>query len=57
MKSYILTELERQLLRDFLAEDVKKEGFKMLLHRMRKNVSQLKADLELVSEVLKKVES
>lgn len=55
MREYILTERERSLLFKFLEAGVKEEGFKMLLHRMRKNVVRLKEDLELVQKVLEKL--
>ena len=56
MRSRILTEYERQILKDFLAGGTKREGFKMLLHRMRKHVTQLKEDLELILKVLETLE-
>ena len=56
MRNRILTEHERHLLRIFLAEGIKQEGFKVLLHRMRKNVNRIKDDIELMLKVLGKLE-
>ena len=56
MRSKILTEHERHLLRVFLTEGIRQEGFKVLLHRMRKNVNRIKGDMELMLKVLGKLE-
>ena len=56
MRNRILTEHERRLLGVFLAKGIKQGGFKVLLHRMRKNVSRIKEDMELMLKVLEKLE-
>ena len=56
MRTKILTEHERHLLRVFLTEEIRQEGFKVLLHRMRKNVNRIKDDMELMLKVLEKFE-
>ncbi|MFQ6068820.1 MAG: hypothetical protein ACE5KD_04665 [Candidatus Bathyarchaeia archaeon] len=56
MRSKILTEHERHLLRVFLSDGIKQEGFKVLLHRMRKNINRIKDDVKLMLKVLEKLE-
>ncbi len=57
MRSRILTDLERQMLNEFLTKGTKREGFRVLQHRMRKNVTQLKSDLDLILKALEKMEA
>ena len=56
MRSKILTEHEKHLLRVFLTEGIRQEGFRVLLHRIRKNVNRIKDDMELMLKVLEKLE-
>lgn len=57
MKSHILTEHERRLIQAFLETGQRQEGFKVLLHRIRRNYKALKEDLDLISLVLEKAET
>jgi len=52
----IFTEKEEKLLRKWLKENVKLNGFSVLLHRIRKAKDKLKSDYELLEEVLKRIE-
>ena len=55
MRQKILTEHERHLLKIFLTEGIKQNGFSVLLSRIRKHIDYLKDDLELMSKVLEKL--
>ena len=57
MRQKVLTEHERHLLKVFLTEGIKQNGFSVLLSRMRKHIDYLKDDLELMSKVLKKLDT
>lgn len=51
MKSYILTEHERDVLHKFLKNKTKSVEVRVLLHRIRKNYERLKEDFELISKL------
>lgn len=53
MRQYILTELERNIIRRYLETGDKLEGFKVLLHRCRR-LQTVNADLELIKDFVKK---
>ncbi|MEM2367024.1 MAG: hypothetical protein QXQ50_02175 [Candidatus Bathyarchaeia archaeon] len=57
MRSHILTEHEKRLIQTFLETGQRHEGFKVLLHRIRRNYKALKEDLDLISLVLEKAET
>jgi len=52
----IFTEKEEELLRKWLKENVKLNGFSVLLYRIRKSKEKLKSDYELLEAVLKRIE-
>ena len=54
MRQYVLTELERNIIRKYMETGEKLEGFKVLLHRCR-GLQAINADLELIKDFLKKV--
>jgi len=56
LRTYILTKYERKIIQRFLETGDKLEGFKVLLHRLRKQFDpkQVKGDLELIEQYLKK---
>jgi hypothetical protein len=55
MRSYILTEQERNIIKRYLETGEKLEGFKVLLHRCRKTQT-IKQDLTLIDKFLKTTE-
>ena len=55
MREYVLTEQEKQIIKRFLENGEKLEGFRMLLKRCR-NIESVNADLELIKQFLAKVE-
>ena len=55
MRDYILTPSEKQIIKDYLENNKKLEGFYTLLHRCRKQNSKVvMADLELIKQFLAK---
>jgi len=54
MRSYILTEREREILKHFVETGEKIDGFAVLVHDLRKHRDALNEDLELVEAFLKK---
>ena len=56
MRQKVLTEHERHLLKVFLTEGIKQNGFSVLLSRMSKHIDYLKDDLELMSKVLERLD-
>ena len=55
MRKYILTELEKKIIKKYLDTGEKLEGFKIILHRVR-NMQTVNSDLELIKQFLAKVE-
>lgn len=53
MRKYILTDQERQIIKNYLETGQKLEGYAMLLHRC-KNIQPTKEDLNLIEQFLKK---
>ena len=54
MRSYLLTEQERKMIRKFLETGDKLEGFKVLLYRCRHSQTTIKTDLDLIKKFLEK---
>jgi cytosine/adenosine deaminase-related metal-dependent hydrolase len=57
MRNNILTDHERTLIKKYLETGERLEGFKVLLHRARKqqpDPEQTKTDLELIKQLLQK---
>lgn len=55
MRDYILTPTERKIIKEYLETGKKLEGFKVILHRARKqNPKQISEDVELIGELLRK---
>ena len=55
MRSYILTEQEKQTLKEYLETGKKLEGFKVIAYRARELKQQaILEDLKLIEEFLKK---
>ena len=52
LREYILTDLERKMLKDYLEKGYKTKDVNVLLYRMRKSVERLKADMKLIQAVL-----
>jgi hypothetical protein len=52
VRAYILTETERQLLKRYLETGTKTSSLLVLLHRIRKNLSTLKEDVDLLKRAL-----
>ncbi len=60
MRGYILSPHERKLIKRYLETGDKLEGFKVLLHRLRKqqiNPEVIQEDLQLIKELLEKTET
>ena len=58
MRDYILTPVERKIIKEYLETGKKLEGFKVLLHRARKQkTQQIADDEELLKQFLAKVGS
>ncbi len=53
MKSYILTDHERDVIKKFLKTGVKKKSISVYLVRAKRYFSNLKNDLELLERLLK----
>ena len=52
MREYILTEKEREVLKDYLEKGVKGNHYYVLLHRLRMTIRRLEDDLRLIKSVL-----
>jgi hypothetical protein len=60
LRGYILSPHERKLIKRYLETGDKLEGFKVLLHRLRKqqiNPEVIQEDLQLIKELLEKTET
>ena len=55
MREYLLTELEKTVIKEYLETGKKLEGFRVILHRVR-NMQPVNVDLELIKQFLSKVE-
>ena len=55
MKSRIFTPREREILRVWLEQGLKLEGFKVLMYYIRKNHKTVEEDYVLLREVLKRM--
>ena len=55
VRSYILTEHERKILKRFLENGEKLNGFRTLLTYLRRNYKQLEEDLKLISKTIQKM--
>ncbi len=53
LRTYILTEKEREIIETYLEKGLKLEGFNMLLHRC-KQLKDIHQDLELIQKFLEK---
>jgi len=54
MREYILTDLERQMIEDYLTRGYKTKDFTVLSYRIRKSVKRLQEDMKLILAVLNK---
>lgn len=52
MRVALLSDHEREMLRVYLKEGIKREGFRTLLFRIRHNHEGIKEDLALIERVL-----
>jgi len=52
MREYILTDLERKMLEDYLKKGYKTKDFTVLLYRIRKSAKRLQEDIKLISATL-----
>ncbi len=52
MREYILTDLEKRMLEDYLEKRSKTKDFTVLLYRMRKSVERLQADMSIIIAVI-----
>lgn len=57
MHKELLSDKERQMLKQFLETGEKQEGFRMLKMRIKRNYPCINQDYELLSQVMKKLES
>jgi len=56
MREYVLTEKEREIVRQYLKDGTKLYGFYQLVSRGKRNLLRLREDLELLEKILKKRE-
>ena len=57
MRSYILTESERKIIERFMQNENRLEGFRVLLHRVKRlDIADLKAQIALIEAFLAKAE-
>jgi hypothetical protein len=56
MRGYVLTERERKILKMYVEENVKLDGFSVLVLRLKRSSKNLFEDVELIKEALKKIE-
>ena len=56
MHKELLSDNERQMLRQFLSNDVKGEGFRMLKLRIKRNYNCIKQDYKLLEQVMAKLQ-
>jgi len=54
MRNYLLTSREREILKKFIEEDVKLDGFRVLIHLITKHLDRIKDDLALIEKALHK---
>lgn len=56
MRDYILTDIERTIIKEYMATGKKLENFKVLAYRLRnQNTAQISEDLELIKQFLAKI--
>ena len=55
MRTYILTPREREILQAYLTQNLKLDGFSVLVIRLQRAEKQLKKDIELINAALKKL--
>jgi hypothetical protein len=56
MRGYIFTENERQIIRRWLEENLKLNGFAVLAFRIKQTRERLREDYKLLEEALKRLE-
>jgi len=56
LREYILTQNEKKILKAYLSNETKLQGFSMLVFRARQSEKRLADDLALLQRVLKKTE-
>jgi hypothetical protein len=54
LREYILTDLERKMLKDYVETGHKTKDTNVLLFRIRKSAERLQADMKLIQTVLMK---
>ena len=52
MRTGILSKLEKQMLQEYLEKGIKRENFRMLMHRIRKNIKRIREEYELILAVV-----
>ena len=57
VRIYILTERERKILKRYLENGEKHDGFRIPIHYLRNNIDRIQSDLDLVKPTLKKINS
>jgi hypothetical protein len=57
MRTYILTEKEREILKVFVESKSQLNGFSVLMLRLKRSKDQLAQDIELIEKALQKVTS
>lgn len=55
MREYILTNIEREILKHYLETGKKKEGFRVLFYRLKKYYPSLESDMNLIHSLMKDV--
>jgi hypothetical protein len=58
MRSYLITNLEKKIIKRFLESNNHLEGYRMLVHRAKKlDLKELREQLNLLEKFLKKLEA
>ncbi len=56
MRTAILSDNERGLIRRYIKDKTKLDGFTVLKSRIKRDLDQIKKDLELIDQFLKEIE-
>jgi hypothetical protein len=57
MRGYVLTERERKILKTYVEENVKLDGFSVLSLRLKRASSTILSDVDLVRKTLEKLKN
>jgi len=55
MREYLFTEIERGIINDYIENEVKKPGFRVLKYRIIENYEKISRDFELLKNFKEKI--